>query len=166
LKIPAGSDDYDPDYNFKVPEVNNPAVTGFGSFLSAFYYYKDDIGFALVNESLDPRIAELITSKGGVQNLNEDDFELIQFWLFTTPSAAWVQLDLVNQTVKKITNLPALSAFDNAGMAFIGGVPHISISNPSVNGLYKVDVEASSASEVFTLNGGSLLSVFDLSSNE
>jgi hypothetical protein len=166
LKIPAGSDDYDPNYNFKVPEVNNPEVIGFGSFLSAFYYYKNNIGFALVNESLDPRIVELITQRGGIQNLTDTDFEMIQFWLFTTPTAAWVQLDMVNQTVTKITDLPALSAFDNAGMAFIDGIPHISISNPSVNGLYRVNTETSAASEVFTMNGASLLSVFDLSSNE
>jgi len=166
VKIPAGSDDYDPDYHFKVPEVNNPALIGQGSFLSTFYYYQNDIGFALINEELDQRILDLVIERGGTQNLTDDDFNQILFWMFTSPTGAWVQVDLVNQTVANIDGLPSLSPFDASNMAFIGGVPHFAIANPSVNAFYKLNETTGAAEKVFDMTGAAIQSVYDLSIDE
>lgn len=166
VKIPAGTSDYDQNYYFPVPEVNNPAVMGQGSFMSAFYYYQNDIGFALINEALDQRIIDLVTERGGFQNLTEEDIAQIEIWLFTSPTGAWVQVNLVDQTVSKIGSLPPLSVFDNSGMAFLDGQPYFAIANPQVNALYQLDESTGEAVEQFNVTGAQLLSVFDLSANE
>ena len=164
LKIPAGSSDYDPNYNFKVPEVNNPAVTGAGSFMSSFNYWKDNLGFALVNESLDPRILELVTERGGTQNLTDEDLQQIQVWLFTSPTGAIVQVDLVNQTVTKIGGLPAVSVFDTFGVSFIDGNPYFSVANPEINALYEFDEATGMVNKVFDVTGAQIGVILDLSS--
>ncbi|MEM6763808.1 MAG: PKD domain-containing protein [Bacteroidota bacterium] len=166
LKIPAGASDYDSTYNFKVPEVNNPGTTGTGSFLSTFYYYKDNQGFALVNEELDPRIFQLVGERGGIQNLTEEDFDQIFFWLFTSPTGAWVQVDLAAQTTSKIDGLPPLSPFDASNMSFVGGTPHFAIANPSVNAFFRLNEDTGSVEKVFDMEGGNIVGVFDLSLNE
>ncbi|MEL6673061.1 MAG: PKD domain-containing protein [Bacteroidota bacterium] len=166
VKIPAGTDDYDPTYNFEVPVVNNPSVNGFGSFLSTFYYYKNDIGYALVNEQLDQQIIDLITMRGGVQNLTPEDIQQITFWLFTSPSGAWVEVNLVNQTVAKINGLPPLSPFDASNMTFVGGTPHFAIANPSVNAFFSLDETTGDAVKLFDVTGANIAGVFDLSINE
>ncbi|MEM8900069.1 MAG: PKD domain-containing protein, partial [Bacteroidota bacterium] len=166
FKIPAGLTDYDSTYNFKVPEVNNPAVTGNGSFLSTFYYYKDNQGFALVNEELDPRIFQLVAERGGIQNLTQEDFDQIFFWLFTSPTGAWVQVDLAAQTSTKINGLPPLSPFDASNMSFVDGVPHFAIANPSVNAYFRLNEATGAAEKVFDMEGANIVSVIDLSINE
>ncbi|MEM7575475.1 MAG: PKD domain-containing protein [Bacteroidota bacterium] len=164
LNIPAGANDYDPDYNFKVPEINNPGVTGAGSFMSAFNYYQNNIGFALINTELDPRILDLIIMRGGVQNLTDQDIQQIQLWLFTSPTGAIVEVDVVNQTVRNIADLPALSVFDNFAISFLdGGVPHFGVANPSVNALFRYDEGSGSVTRVFDMTGASIAAVIDLS---
>lgn len=166
LKIPAGSDDFDPNYKFEVPVINSPQVNGVGSFLSTFYYYKNDIGFALVNEMLDQRILDLVTERGGFQNLTDADIQQIQFWLFTSPTGAWVQIDLVSQSVTGIPGLPPLSPFDASNMTFVGGTPHFAIANPSVNAFFRLDESTGMAEKVFDMTGANIVGVFDLSINE
>ena len=156
----------DSTYNFKVPEVNNPAVTGNGSFLSTFYYYKDNIGFALVNEELDPRIFQLIIDRGGIQNLTPEDIDQVFFWLFTSPTGAWVQVDLAAQTSTKINGLPPLSPFDASNMSFIDGIPHFAIANPSVNAYFRLNEGTGAVEKVFDMEGANIVSVIDLSINE
>ena len=166
VKIPAGANDYDMDYSFPVPEVNNPALTGQGTFLSTFYYYKNNIGYALINEELDQRIIDLVTERGGTQNLTDADFQQILFWLFTSPTGAWVQVDLVTKSVTKITGLPPLSPFDASNMSFVGGTPHFAIANPSVNAFYRLNEMTGMAEKVFDVTGANIAGVFDLSLNE
>ncbi|MEL6835580.1 MAG: PKD domain-containing protein [Bacteroidota bacterium] len=163
LKINAGQNDYDPTYNFKVPEVYSPQVTGAGSFLSAFNYYKDGRGFALVNTALDPQIFALIQERGGVQNLTDEDFQMIQFWLFNSPTGEIVEVDLDTQSASAISGLPAISVFDNSSIIFLGeDEPYFSISNPSVNALFRYD-EGGTATKVFDLTGAQITTVVDLS---
>ena len=162
VKIPAGSSDFDSTYQVAVPEVNNPAVTGFGSFMTGFNYYKDNIGFALVNESLDPhRRAD--RGAGGFPNLTPEDFTNIQTWLFESPTGAFVQIDLVTQIVTKIDGLPPVSVFDAAGINFIDGKPYFAVSNPTTNALYEYDEATVSATKVFDVTGANLDLVVDLS---
>jgi len=163
LKIPAGSNDYDSNYQFKVPEVNNPTITGLGSFMTAFNYYQNDIGFALINEELDPRILDLVTMRGGFQNLTPEDFQQIQVWLFTSPTGAIVKVNVATQTVQKIDNLPPVSVFDNAGINFLDGKPFFSVSNPSFNSLFEYNEADNSVSKVFDMTGASISNVIDLS---
>ncbi|MEM6804660.1 MAG: PKD domain-containing protein [Bacteroidota bacterium] len=163
LKIPAGSNDYDPNYEFKVPEVNNPAITGLGSFMTAFNYYQNDIGFALINEELDPRILQLVNDRGGFQNLTPEDFQQIQQWLFTSPTGAIVKVNVVTQTVEKIDNLPPVSVFDNAGINFLGGTPYFSVSNPNFNSLFRYNEADNTVTKVFDMTGAAISTVIDLS---
>ncbi|MEM6842264.1 MAG: PKD domain-containing protein [Bacteroidota bacterium] len=164
LKIPAGSNDYDPEYDFKVPEVNNPAVIGAGSFMSSFNYWKDNLGFAIINESLDPRILELVTERGGIQNVTPEDLEQIQVWLFTSPTGAIVQVDVLNLTVTKIGGLPAVSVFDTFGVSFIDDKPYFSVANPEINALYEFDEASGTVNKVFDVVGAQIGVMLDLSS--
>lgn len=166
VRINAGEDDYDPNYYFEAPVVNNPGVTGFGSFMSSFYYYKDNIGYVLVNEELDPRIAQLIGERGGTQNLTGDDIQLITFWLFTSPTGAWVQVNLVDQSVTKLTGLPPLSVFDASGMTFVGGTPHFAVANPNVNAFFRLDEATGNVEKLFDMTGANIVGVYDLSIDE
>lgn len=163
LRILAGANDYDPDYNFNVPEINNQAVIGAGSFLTVFNYHKDNVGYALANEAVDQRIFDLITERGGVQNLTEADIDLIFFYFFTSPTGAYVKVDLATQGVEKIAGLPPLSPFDASSMAFINDVPHFAIANPTVNAYYKLDEITGEAVKVFDMTGAGIVNVFDLS---
>ncbi len=163
IKIPAGTADYDTTYQFKIPEVNNPATIGIGSFMGEFNYWKDGIGLAVVNEELDSRIFDLITERGGTQNLTPEDAQQIQVWLFTSPTGTFVQVDMVNQTVTKIAGLPSVSVFDAVGIDFFGDEPYFSVSNPTDNAFYKLDESSGTATKLFDVTGASLSTVIDLS---
>ncbi|MEM6633622.1 MAG: PKD domain-containing protein [Bacteroidota bacterium] len=163
LKVPAGESDYDSTYNFKVPEVNNPALTGSGTFMSVFNYYQNNIGFALINESVPQALLDLIAERGGPQNFSDEDFNLALQILFTSPTGAIVQVDMVGQTVTKINGLPPISAFDNAAISFLGGNPYFSIANPSENAFYEWDESTNSVTKVFDMTGAFISRVVDLS---
>ncbi|MEM9142105.1 MAG: hypothetical protein AAGA86_03905 [Bacteroidota bacterium] len=164
LKVPAGTNAYDTEYNFEVPLVVNPSltVTG-GAFMTGYDYFKDGVGFALINESIDPEILEIVQDSGG--NLTPEDQQRIQELLFNSPTAAYVQVNLEAQTAMKIDGLPALSVFDNAGLTYSGDTVLISISNPSVNALYTYDRAAGSATKAFDMTGATIFTVIDLSEN-
>ncbi|TRX60733.1 hypothetical protein FNH22_06725 [Fulvivirga sp. M361] len=164
VKIPAGSTEYDPEYNFQVPLKVNP--TNLGAFLTTFYYHRNDIGYALINAELDSRIAELVTQRGGFQGLSNEDTEQIIAWLFSAPTGAWVKVDLAAQTVTSINGLPALSPFDPSNMAFLNNEPYFAISNPDINAFYSYDAASNNAELVFNVTGAPLVSVFDLSIDE
>ncbi|MEM6633623.1 MAG: PKD domain-containing protein, partial [Bacteroidota bacterium] len=161
LKVPAGASDYDSTYNFKVPEVNNPALTGSGTFMGTFNYYQNNTGFALINEALAQELLDLIAERGGPQNFTEEDLNLATQILFTSPTGAIVQVDLMGQTVSRINGLPPLSAFDNAGVNFLEGNPYFAISNPSVNAFYEWDEATNSVTKVFDMTGAFISSVVD-----
>ncbi|MEM6526096.1 MAG: hypothetical protein AAF693_20030 [Bacteroidota bacterium] len=165
LKIPAGADSYDQSYNFQVPVVVNPQLAALGGFMTSFNYYANGIGFALINESLDPRISQLVEERGGFANLTPEDDQQIQEWLFTSPTGAYVEVDLEAQTATKIDGLPPLSVFDNAGMTLSEGAVYFSVSNPSVNALFRFDVNTKTASKVFDMSGATMETLIDLSQN-
>ncbi|GAA4822566.1 hypothetical protein GCM10023331_03640 [Algivirga pacifica] len=163
LKIPAGETDFDPDYNFAVAQVFNPS--NLGGFLSAFYYHKNDIGYALINAELDPQIIEIITNAGGFGGLTTQDIQTIQQLLFTSPTGAWVKVNMQTQSVEKIEGLPAVSPFDNTTVTFIDNEPYFVISNPTTNAAYKLNASGV-AEQVFEVVGAPISGLYNLSVNE
>lgn len=154
LKILAGSNDYDPDYNSKVAEVDNPAVTGFGSFMTGLEYWKDGKGFALVNEVVDQAIIDLITERGGIQNFTPEDFNTALFLLFNSPTGAFILVDLEAQTVTKVGRLPAVSVFAAGSSTFIiDGEPYYGFVTPNDNSLYSYDEASNSTTKLFDATG-------------
>ena len=164
LKIPAGSNDYDPDFNFKVAEINNPAVTGFGSFMTGFEYWKDGKGFALVNESIDQTLLDLITERGGIQNFTPEDFNTALFLLFNSPTGAFVLVDLEAQTVTKVGGLPAVSVFAAGSATFIiDGEPYFGFVTPNENSLYAYNESSNTTNKVFDASGVQFADIVSLS---
>lgn len=164
LKIPAGSNDYDPDYNFKVAEINNPSVTGFGSFMTGFEYWKDGKGFALVNEAIDQALVDLINERGGIQNFTPEDFNTALFLLFNSPTGAFVLVDLEAQTVTKVGGLPAVSVFAAGSSTFIiDGEPYFGFVTPDENSLYSYDEASNSTTKVFDATGVQFADIVSLS---
>ncbi|MEM9000597.1 MAG: hypothetical protein AAGB24_10065 [Bacteroidota bacterium] len=164
LRIPAGTNTYDPDYNFQVPLVVNPtlAFTG-GAFMTGYDYFENGIGFALVNESIDPEILQILEESGG--DLTPEDLARIQELLFISPTGAYVAVNLEAQTTTRIDGLPALSVFDNGGLNFSGNNVLISIANASENALFVHNPTSGTTSKAFDMTGATIFTVIDLSEN-
>jgi hypothetical protein len=164
LKIPAGTTDYDPSYNFKIPEINNPSLTGFGSFMNGFEYWKNNKAFALVNESIDPALLQLINEKGGIENFTPEDFNTALALLFNSPTGAFVLVDLVTEEVSKVNGLPAVSVFAaGASTYLLNGEPYFGIVTPSENALYSYDEATNTATKVFDATGVQFADIINLS---
>ena len=166
LMIPAGATDYDPNYNFKIPEVNNPALTGFGTFMNGFNYWENNKAFALVNEAIDQALLDLITERGGLENFSPDDLNTALGILFNAPTGAFVLVDLVTQQVTKVNGLPAVSVFaQGADTYFLNGEVYFGIVTPTENALYSYDEATNTATKLFDATGVQLADVVNLAEN-
>jgi len=163
LKINEGSESFDPDYSFKVPEVHSDRVKNQGSFMSSFNYLKDNKGIALINADIDQQILNLIDERGGIDNLTPEDFQMVRGLLFSVPTGKFVLIDLVNQTTQEIANLPELNVFSGNNSVFLNGKPYFTIATPTENAVYEYDEATNSASKVVDVTGVPLVTVIDLS---
>lgn len=163
LKIPAGSNEFDPNYDFRV--TLDPFLLL--QSLRAFQYYQNGIAFAHIGLETPTAIVEILNSvNGNVADLSPQQIDEILVLLNTSENGGWVELDLNAQTVKKIPGLPQLSPFAVTNCYYVDGIPHFPIVNNSgENALYRYDPATSQSEVVFTATGADLTAIIDLSAN-
>ncbi|MEM6736538.1 MAG: hypothetical protein AAF620_10770 [Bacteroidota bacterium] len=162
LKIPAGSNEFDPNYDFRV--VLDPTL--FLQVMRGFVYYQNGIAYAQIAFETPARVVDIITNVGGIRNLTDDQIDEILFLLDNEENAGWVEVDLnAQQIIRKVPGIPQLSTFAVTNVQFIDNVPHFVIKNSTVNAFYRYDPTMDQSEVVFSATGASLNSVIDLSAN-
>ncbi|MEM9389360.1 MAG: hypothetical protein AAGA02_02735 [Bacteroidota bacterium] len=165
LKIPAGQDSYDPLYNFQVPLQNNPQQLALGgSFLTAFEYYGNNKGLAVINESLPPRVIEIVFVENGgdFDNIDQNELNEILTLLTTSPTAIVAEVDMVTQAITKVEGVPSVRVFGGAGLVNIDNQAYFILRSEEANGLYR-HLGGTSAELVFEGTGATMAGVIDLS---
>lgn len=161
LRITPGSTEFDTTYNFEAAQVFNPA--NLGPFVTTFYYHQNDIAYALINATLDQQIIDIITAAGGFGGLTQSQIDEITGRLFTSPTGAWAEVNVANQTVNIIPGMPSLSPFDGSQATFIDNIPYFAISSQNDNAVYKYDPADGQATLVFEGTGARIFGIYDLS---
>jgi len=165
-KIPVGSTEFDEDYNFIPALVANPTNTFLPTF-GDFNYYKDDIAFALVAVSVPQELIDLVISVGGnPADLSPAQIQEALGILFAAENARWSKLNMTDQTVEIIENIPAQSPFTSAAyLATDEGDIYLSVDNTETSAFYKYNVDNDTAEKAFDVIGGSISGLHDISQN-
>lgn len=164
LKIPTGQSEYDQSYNFQVPLQNNPDLALGGALLTSFEYFANDIGYAGINGSLDPRIIEILFVENGGEfaNIDQNELDEIITLLISSPTAIMTEINMVTQQITKVEGLPTFNPFGGAAIIEIHDEIHFIIRSDEVNGMYR-NLGGGSAELVFEGTGANLSTVIDLS---
>ncbi|MEM9329596.1 MAG: hypothetical protein AAGA85_28310 [Bacteroidota bacterium] len=161
LKIPPGSNEFDPSYDFRV--VGDPALLLHS--MRAFSYYQNGIAYAHVGLETPQAVVDVLVAAGGVQNLSDEQINQILFLLNTSENAGIVELDLNAQTVRELPDMPRLNPFAATNAYWIDDVPYFPIVNTTENGVYKYDPATDQTSKVFDVTGATVTAIVDLSAN-
>ncbi|MEM9676185.1 MAG: PKD domain-containing protein [Bacteroidota bacterium] len=162
LKIPAGSNEFDPNYDFRV--VGNSTLLLHS--MRAFQYYQNGLAYAHVGVETPQAVVDILISVGGdISNLSQEQINQILALLNTSENARWVELDLNAQTLRVLPGLPGLNPFATTNAYFIDNVPHFPIVNTTENAVYKYDPATDQSEKVFDVTGASISTIIDLSAN-
>ena len=164
-KIPAGSDTFDPDYEFNIAVALNPSNV-FLPIFRGFYYVADGMALALVATSTPQEVIDVVTAAGGVQNLSPDQIQQVLGLLFTAENGRWCKVDVNAQTVTPIDGIPSQSVFATAVIAETDGKLLLPITTPAINALYSYDPVTDDTEKVFDVTaGGALIGVYNIANN-
>lgn len=162
LKIPAGSNEFDPGYDFMPALVANPSNTFFAP-TGGFYYYQNNKAYALVATETPQALIDLIQSVGGnPANLSQEQIQQALTILFTAENARWSELDMQAQTVTPIEGIPSVSPFITDLIMEYNGKLYFPVTTPDVNALYELDPSTGQASKAFDVTGGALIGMYNL----
>ena len=163
-KIPAGSNDFDPTYNFTPSLQISPDNTLFP--LSSFFnYIGNDIAVALAVTNVPQGVKDLLESVGGdISKL--DRVQILQAAALLSQSAEsgrWIKINVVTQEAEIIAGVPAQNGFVLAFSTVIGDEVYLSIRTGSENAVYKYNPTTDAVEKAFDVEGGNVLSFIDLS---
>ena len=164
LRVPAGSSEFDLSYEFNIAQVANPGNI-FLSLFRGFFYYQNNIAFALVAVETPQELIDLVNSVGGPQNLSMDDRQQALDILFRAENGRWSIVDVQAQTVTPIDNVPSLSPFAGDFITIINGKIYFAVTTPTINAMYSYDPATGQAEKAFDVTGGALIGVYNLSRN-
>ncbi|WKN42997.1 hypothetical protein [Tunicatimonas pelagia] len=166
-RIPAGSDEIDPDYVFEPALELNPQNVFLPTF-NHFYVTGNGQAIARVNAETPQAAIDIVTAAGGVQNLSDDQTQAILGILFSAASARWCILDLNAQTVTPITGIPPVTVFTRRDMFEHDGqfyLPVVVGGENAENAYYRYDPSTGAAEKAFDVTGADLVGVFNLANN-
>ena len=163
LKIPAGSNQFDPDYRVElVPQIapGNQLLP-----VSLFFnYLGDDIGIATAITEIPQAVLDILAAVGGdANNLSQEQINQIRFLLNTEEVGRWIKINVETQQAENIAGLPAQGGFVPAFSVVIDAETYLSISSGSENAIYKYDPTTDAVEKAFDVVGGSVLGLIDLS---
>lgn len=164
LRIPAGSSEFDANYDFRV--TTDPSLLL--QSMRAFSYYQNGIAYAHIGIETPQEVVDILISVGGnPADLSQEQIDQILLLLNTSANAAWVELDLNAQTVRVLPGLPRINPFAATNAYWIDNVPHFPIVNPidNINAVYKYDPATGESSKVFDVTGATVTAIVDLSAN-
>jgi len=165
-KIPSGSMDFDPNYNFRISLSLNPSNLFLPTF-RGFRYIENGLALALVAESTPQELLDLIASVGGnPANLSDDQIQQALGILFAAENGRWCTVDVNAQTVSIINGIPAQSVFATTHVMEANGLIYLPVTTPTINALYSYNPENQETAKVFDLiAGGALVGIYNLSNN-
>jgi hypothetical protein len=165
-RIPAGSNDLDPTYNFVPAIVANPANVLLPA-MGGFFYIGNDLAVANVATDIPQELIDLVASVGGdPANLSPEQVQQALDILFAAENARWCELNMATQSVSVIDGIPAQSPFASSFVTEVNNEIYMSVTTQSVNAMYKYTPGSGSGSKAFDVTGGgSVVGFYDLSRN-
>ncbi|MEM1135068.1 MAG: hypothetical protein AAGI07_04465 [Bacteroidota bacterium] len=168
VKIPAGSTEFDPEYNFKPIDLT-PLGAGLPiQVLTQFIYDANGIAYIVGGVEVPPTILQLFAEKGGPfdGNWTPADFGIAFDALRTEPSAKWIEVDLNAQTINIIDDIPLTSPFSGANASKIGANFYFSVVGDQENAFYQYTPSTKTGIRAFQItDGGIPAGLYDLSQN-
>ncbi|MEM7107937.1 MAG: hypothetical protein AAF519_06905 [Bacteroidota bacterium] len=163
-KIPAGSNDFDLDYNF-TPSLQVNPTNLLLPFSFSFNYIGNDLAVAFSVTSIPQSVLDLIESVGGdPRDLSEQQF-LIALGLFNQEdSGNWVKINVETRETEIIAGMPGQGGLGTAVSVVINDEVYLSISKASENAFYRYDPVTGAVERAFdVVGGGTILGLIDLS---
>ncbi len=166
-KIPAGSNEIDPNYVFEPVKVLNPQ----NIFYPTVYGFKligNGKAIARVNIDTPQEAIELVTGAGGVSGVlgNQDVLDKVLKILFTAETAYWCELDLNAQTVTPLSGAPAMGANSGGSVIFEhNGEIYFPIVTATEQAYYKYTPGKPQATKAFAVIGADVSGVYNLANN-
>lgn len=162
LKIPAGSNEFEPKYDFRVTADPTLILQS----MRAFQYYQNGIAYAHIGLETPQAVVDILISVGGnIQNLTQEQIDQILALLNISENGGWVELDLNGQTIRELPGIPRLNPFATTNAYFIDNIPYFPIVNTTENAVYKYDPVTDQSEKVFDVTGASVSTIIDLSAN-
>lgn len=161
LKIPAGATEFDPNYNFKFIDATGgaalslPVQAGGG-----FNYHKNGKAYAIASTSFPPELLAFLAVKGtNFSTWTPEDYQTAFGILETAANGQYVELDLVAQTAKVLTDIPSTSPF-NGNTFIVDDKIYCVVSTPNENALYEYDPATGTSRKAFDVSAGGTIGSF------
>lgn len=155
LKIPAGATDFDQSYNFKYIDAAGgqapslPLQAGGG-----FNYYKNGKAYAIASTSFPPELLAFLAQKGtDFSKWTPQDFATALGILEAAANGQYVEIDLVAQTTKVLTDIPSTSPY-NGRTFIIDDKIYCIVSSPTENAVYEYDPATGASQKMFDVSAG------------
>lgn len=168
-KIPAGSNDIDPDYIFEPTRIINPENTFLPTF-GVFKYLGNDKAIAKVNVETPQQVIDIIDAAGGATNLSDAEISQIQGIIIGSETSRYCVLDLNALTVTPIPDVPPLgilftggAPFFHDGEIYFGVVRNSGAANE--NAYYKYNHITGEAQKAFDILGGELRGIYNIAND-
>ncbi|MEM6541631.1 MAG: hypothetical protein AAF634_10750 [Bacteroidota bacterium] len=164
LRIPAGSNTFDPDYEF-VPAIAVNPQNILLPFSNRFNYVGNNIAVALAVTVIPQSVLDIIASVGGnPANLTPQQLQQIQIILFTEEVGQWISINLETQEAEVIQGIPRIGGFEEVFSVVIGDEVYMSVRRASENAIYRYNPATGTAEKAFdVVGGGGVIGLVDLS---
>jgi len=163
-KIPAGSNEFDTDYQFFPAQVLNPANT-FLPTANTLYVTEGTKAILKVNAETPQEAIDIVIAAGGVQNLTPDQINQVLGILFTAESANWCEVDLAAKTVTPIAGIPKFGIFAATSVFRHNGDWYLAVANNAEQAFYRYNPSTGTAERAFTVTGADLTGIYNLAEN-
>lgn len=155
LKIPAGSSDFDKNYNFKPVDKTKGAKVPI-QIMNSFSYYKNGKAYANISTSFPSDLLLLFKEKPDFGAwTNADKLKALGI-LNKAANGQYVEIDLVAKTVKILEDIPGISPF-NSMIEIEGDKIYMVASNTKDNAVYEHNPSTGKSKKLFNVtNGGAI----------
>lgn len=160
-RIPAGSNEFDPDYQFDPALILNPTNVVLPT-TTKFIVTSNNKAIAIVNNEVPQEVIDIVNEAGGFLNLTPEQQRELQDILFSAASGRWCELDLEAQTVTPL-NIPSVGPFSFGNLVQIDGEVYIPVVTETENAFYKYNEATGVTVKAFDVTGARISDLVDLS---
>jgi len=163
-KIPAGSNEFDPNYDFTPSFILNPSNVFLPNF-NSFKLVAPGLGIAKVNQETPQAAIDIVLAAGGIQNLTPEQIQEIFGILFSAETAVWCELDVNAQTVTPIAGIPAQGVFTGGSSFEHDGAIYLPVSTTTESAYYRYTPGSPTGQKVFDVTGAEIVGIYNLEVN-
>ena len=165
-KIPAGSNEIDPDYIFEPTVLLDPENV-FLPAINSFHVISNGRALARVNAFTPQEAIDIVTNAGGANELSPDEERQVLSILFSTASAQWCLLDLNAMEVTPISGIPNVQVFNRRDIFEYEGNYYLPVvgGEDGNNAYYRYNPDTGSAEKAFDVTGATVVGVYNLENN-